>query len=268
MNQQTLQLLTGLEQIARAQNEVGKGTLQDVLKTQIEADKLGAEIGNLEHSRHSLMAQFKAALGMTAKDPEPPVPSEFVSTELDLTDEELFDKALAANLQLKGMEAEIRQAEASIRLVRKERVPDFSAGSEVDVKASPFVWNPQLSMSLPIWRDKIAAEIAEAQANKRGGRGAFDCGPNLAGGGFRRKESHVSGGESEFERARRAVGPTRAAIIGYHAGGVFVRAVGVPGCDRCRAGIARSASGTGGSADATGDCVGGAFADYFWRVTG
>jgi len=147
--------------------------LQDVLKTQIEADKLGAEIANLEHSRHSLMAQFKAALGMTADDPAPPVPSEFVSTELDLTDEELFDKALAQNLQLKAMEAEIRRAEASIQVARKGRVPDFSVGGEVDVKAAPIVWNPQLSMTLPIWRDKIAAEIAEAQEKKRAAEARF-----------------------------------------------------------------------------------------------
>jgi outer membrane protein TolC len=167
VNQQTLQLLDGLEQIAGAQNETGKGTLQDVLKTQIEADKLASEIANLEHSRHSLLAQFKAALGMTPNEPTPPVPSGFVSTELNLTDEEVFAKALAQNLQLKGMEAEIRQAEASIRLARKDRVPDFSAGGEVDVKAAPVIWNPQLSMTLPIWRDKIAAEIAEAQENKR-----------------------------------------------------------------------------------------------------
>jgi cobalt-zinc-cadmium efflux system outer membrane protein len=167
VNQQTLQLLTGLEQIARAQNETGKGTLQDVLKIQIEADKLGAEIANLEHSRHSLMAQFKAALGMAANDPAPPVPREFVSSELDLTDDQLFDKALAQNLQLKAMAAEIRRAEASLLVARKDRVPDFSVGGEVDVKAAPVMWNPQLSMTLPIWRDKIAAEIAEAQEKKR-----------------------------------------------------------------------------------------------------
>ena len=173
VNQQTLQLLMGLEQIASAQNETGKGTLQDVLKTQIEAERLASEIANLEHSRHSLLAQFKAALGMTPNDPEPAVPSGFVSTELDLTDDEIFDRALAQNLQLKGMEAEIRQAEASLRLARKERVPDFSVGGEVDVKAAPVIWNPQLSMTLPIWRDKIAAEIAEAQENKRAAEARF-----------------------------------------------------------------------------------------------
>jgi outer membrane protein TolC len=167
VNQQTLQLLTGLEQIARAQNEVGKATLQDVLRAQIEAEKSRTEIVDLEDSRHALMAQFKAALGLSGPDPEPPLPFEFVSTPLDLTDEQLFDTALARNPGLKAMEAEVRRAEASLQVARKERVPDFSAGGEVDLKAAPVVWNPQLSMTLPLWRDKIAAEIAEAQANKR-----------------------------------------------------------------------------------------------------
>jgi cobalt-zinc-cadmium efflux system outer membrane protein len=168
VNQQTLQLLTSLEQIARAQNEVGKSTLQDVLRAQIEKEKLGNEIGNLEDSRRSLMAQFKGALGMTRTNPDPPLPADFISTPLDFTDEQLFTTAMARNSQIKSMEAEVRRADASLRLAHKERVPDFSAGGEVDVKAAPVVWNPQLSMTLPIWRDKIAAEIAEAQASKRG----------------------------------------------------------------------------------------------------
>jgi outer membrane protein TolC len=167
VDQQTLQLLNSLEQIARVQNEVGKATLQDVLRAQIEAEKLRTEIGNLEDSRHSLMAQFKGTLGMGVKDPDPPLPATFVSTPLDLTDEQLLDTALARNPDLKAMEAEVRRADASLRVAYKERVPDFTVGGEVDVKAAPVVWNPQLSMTLPIWRDKIAAEIAEAQANKR-----------------------------------------------------------------------------------------------------
>jgi outer membrane protein TolC len=167
VNRETLQLVTDLEQIARAENETGKGTLQDVLRTQSEEIKLRAEIANLHETHRALMAQFKAALGMTVNDPEPPVPSEFTAEPPDLTDEQLLEKALARNLQLKAMEAEIKGAEASIEVARKSRVPDFSAGGEVDVKAAPVIWNPQLSMTLPIWRDKIAAEIAAAQANKR-----------------------------------------------------------------------------------------------------
>jgi outer membrane protein TolC len=141
--------------------------LQDVLRTQSEELKLRATIANLHETHRALLARFKAALGMTPSDPEPPVPERFVTVSLDLSDEQLFEKAMARNFQLKAMGAEIKGAEASIELARKGRVPDFSVGGEVDVKAAPVIWNPQLSMTLPIWRDKIAAEIAAAQANKR-----------------------------------------------------------------------------------------------------
>ncbi len=170
VNRETLQLLSDLEKLARAQNEVGKVTLQDVLRAQIEQDRLRTEIANLEDSRSSLLAQFKAALGMKAEEPAPPMPQRFESTSLDLTADKLFETALAQNPRLKAMEAEVRAAEASIILAQKARLPDFNLGFMADVKMNPtlyrFPGNPG-TMSLPIWRDKIAAQIAEAQANKR-----------------------------------------------------------------------------------------------------
>ena len=166
VNRQTLALLAELEALARAQNEVGQATLQDVLRAQIEQEKLQTETINLEDSRHVLLAQFKAALGLHAEQADPPVPTEAVFTET-LWNEESLAIALNQNPKLKAMEAEIRVADASIRVAGKEKIPDFSVGGEVDVKASPFIWNPQFSMTLPIWRDKLAAELASAQAGKR-----------------------------------------------------------------------------------------------------
>jgi len=65
------------------------------------------------------------------------------------------------------MEAEVRMADASLRVAHKAKVPDFSAGIEADVKAYPVMVRPSFGVSLPIWRDKIAAQISEAQADKR-----------------------------------------------------------------------------------------------------
>jgi cobalt-zinc-cadmium efflux system outer membrane protein len=167
VNRETLGLLSELEKLALAQNEVGKVTLQDVLRAQIEQDRLRTVIANLEDSRHSLMAQFKAALGLKAEDPAPPLPQHFESTSLDLTPEQLLETALARNQRLKAMEADVRAAEASILLARKNQFPDFSLGLRADVKVNPTLYRPLGTVSLPIWRDKIAAQIAEAQANKR-----------------------------------------------------------------------------------------------------
>jgi outer membrane protein TolC len=170
VNNETLTLLTGLEELARSQNEVGKVTLQDVLRAQIEQDRLATDIANLEDSRAPLMAQFKAALGLNAEDPDPPLPSRFESTPLDMTPEQIFATAIAHNHRLKAMEADVRAAEAAISLARRSIFPDFNLGFMVDVKMNPtlyrFPGNPG-TMSLPIWRDKIAAQIAEAQATKR-----------------------------------------------------------------------------------------------------
>ncbi len=170
VDRETLQLLSDLEKTARAQNETGKVTLQDVLRAQIEQDSLTTEIANLDDSRAALLAQFKAALGLGAGDPAPPMPGRFESTALDLSADQVFAAALAQNTQLKAMAADVRAAEASILLAQRSRLPDFTLGFMADVKANPTLYrlpgNPG-TISLPIWRDKIAAQIAEAQAGKR-----------------------------------------------------------------------------------------------------
>ena len=167
VNRQSLALLTGLEALARTQDEVGKATLQDVLRAQIEQEKLRNETANLEDSRHVLMAQFKAALGLAYNQPDPGIPVRVGTVESGTNDAAWFDAALKQNPRLRELAAEIKVAEAQIAVARKDKVPDFSAGVEADVKASPVMWNPQFSMTLPVWRDKLAAEMAAAKDAKR-----------------------------------------------------------------------------------------------------
>jgi len=166
VNRETLKLLADLETSARAQNEVGRATLQDVYRAQIEQDQLTTEIANLEDSRGPLLAQLKGALGLGRNQADPPQPNRFESTPLNLSGEALLDAAFARNPRLKAMEAEVRLAEASIGVARKSSIPDFSVGLQAEVYRPPFYW-PQAGMSLPIWRDKVAAQLAAAQAGKR-----------------------------------------------------------------------------------------------------
>jgi len=167
INHQTLELNGELEEIARAQNVAGKVTLQDVYRAQIEQDQLATEIENLEDSRRPLIVQLKGALGLTRDQNDPPPPKQFESTPLNLNGDALLDTAFARNPRLKTMEADVRMAEAAIALARKSKVPDFALGLKADAKASPTMFRPEAGMTLPIWRDKIAAQIAQAQAGKR-----------------------------------------------------------------------------------------------------
>ncbi len=174
INRQTLGLLADLENIARAQNEVGKGTLQDVYRAQIEHDQLTTDLTNLEDSRRPLLAQFKAALGLTPGQSDPPVPAKLENSALDINENDLFATAFARNPQLKAMESDVRLAEASIVQARKTSVPDFSAGLQAEVYEPPFYW-PQASMTLPVWRDKVAAQITAAQAGQRAATARLDA---------------------------------------------------------------------------------------------
>jgi len=176
VDREMLQLLFELERIARARNETGQATLQDVYRAQIESDRLKTEIVNLEDSRQSLGAQFKAALGFARGQPDPPRPVRFEATTLDLSPEQILDTAFMRNPQLKAMEAEVRQAQASLDLARKSKLPDVTIGSSVDVKANPWLYWPQATVTLPIWRDKIAAEIAAAQAGRRAAQARLTAG--------------------------------------------------------------------------------------------
>jgi cobalt-zinc-cadmium efflux system outer membrane protein len=163
----TLTLLAELESLARAQNEVGKVTLQDVLRAQIEQDRLRSDLANLEDSRDAFLAEFKASLGLTADAPAPPVPLTFESTPLDSTTEKNLAMALVTNKRVRALSAAIRAADAAVAAAYKARNPDFTLGLMADVKMNPVLYRPLGTLTLPIWRDKIMAQIAEAQANKR-----------------------------------------------------------------------------------------------------
>jgi len=139
-----------------------------VLRAQIEQERVKSTIANLEDARAPVLAKFKAALGLAPDQPDPPaMATPFPSTPLDLDTGRLLAEALARNPELQGMAAEIRLAESGIKLARLTAVPDFTAGLEADFKMNPVLLRPRADMTLPIWRDKIAADIAAAQAGKR-----------------------------------------------------------------------------------------------------
>jgi outer membrane protein TolC len=131
---------------------------------------------------------------LTPKQAGPPVPAHFEVGGENPDADELFRFAFAHNPQLAAMEADVRAAEAGIAMAYKERVPDFSLGLMADVKASPTMFRPLAGMTLPVWRDKLAAELAQAQANELAAKsrlkaGQIDLAVNFAGKSFAYREN-------------------------------------------------------------------------------
>lgn len=167
VQREALALLADAESLAEQQVGAGRGTVQDVLRAQIERERMINRIENLEDSRSVLEGEFRAAMGHRPGDAMLPLPSAFEPGPAPPAADEVLAMAAARNPRLRVIEAEVRRGEAMLDLARASRSPDFSAGIEADLKASPVMWRPSASMTLPVWRDKIEAEIAGAQAEKR-----------------------------------------------------------------------------------------------------
>ena len=111
-------------------------------------------------------ARFKSALGLAPGESDPPWPHPALTATPLPTEDELWRRVSATNPELAKMRAMVDMTIAGVEVARKAGTPDFSAGAMVDLKASPLMVRPTGSVSLPIWREKIAAGIAAAEARR------------------------------------------------------------------------------------------------------
>jgi outer membrane protein, heavy metal efflux system len=129
VNAEMVTLLEDLEKLAQSRTEVGKGSLQDLLRTQMEKERLQTELESLRDSREWYITQYKSSLGLGAGEPAPPQPRAFESSPLSTSGDQILATALAGNPRLKAMEADVRRAEAAIVQAQRTRIPDFALGA-------------------------------------------------------------------------------------------------------------------------------------------
>ena len=137
---------------------------------QIRLENLAAQ----HHAHHAAVAdrllaarvRFKSALGLAPADPDPIWPQPALAATSLPTEDELWRRASATNPELAKMRAMVDMAIAGIEVAHRAGTPDFSLGAMADFKANPLMIRPTATVSLPIWRDKIAANIAAAEARR------------------------------------------------------------------------------------------------------
>jgi outer membrane protein TolC len=141
------------------------GSLDQLTQLLNEAGRLRLDIANLEDERGVLRTGFKTALGLARAAPDPAWPVQFVPSPSPAPDEDAFwPAAIAANPRLGEMRAMVEMTVAQVALEEKARTPDFAAGLMADLKMNPVLWRPLAEVTLPVWREKISAAIAAAQA--------------------------------------------------------------------------------------------------------
>lgn len=148
------------------------GGMMASLTTQVELQDMIAEhVAEHDSASGRLAAartRFKSALGLLPTDPDPAWPDAKLSATPLPPEDELWRRTLAANPDFARMRAMVEMTVAGVEVARRTGSPDYSLGLMVDLKASPVMFRPTASVSLPIWREKIASTIAGAEARRDG----------------------------------------------------------------------------------------------------
>jgi outer membrane protein, heavy metal efflux system len=177
-----LELLARLEAIwqksigtARARYESGEGAQSDVLRAQLELNRIRQRRWGLQADETTRIQTLNRLRGHPLDEPIPttarvrelPVPT-VPAAEAAVADAEARSPELAA------ARAAVAQADAAVNLARRERFPDLSVNLGVMPRGSlEPMWTASVSVGLPIWSGrKQGRAVAESSARSlASGRG-------------------------------------------------------------------------------------------------
>jgi len=176
INQEVKELISNTEKIAELQYATGTGNQQDVLQAQIELARINNEITTLERLKETAMASLNKILNRSASAPLG-VPSEITIKPLASTLEQLTERAMEHNPELKAAGLEIDKNKRFIDLANKQFYSDFMVSAEYDRYSyrpgglpGKNGWAAGIGINIPLWQEKYKAAVREAEAQTRASR--------------------------------------------------------------------------------------------------
>ncbi|HUU82542.1 MAG TPA: TolC family protein [Phycisphaerae bacterium] len=120
-------LLEDLEQVVRAEYKTGEAGYSEVIRAQVELEKLEDSLRALVDLRGPIVARLNAALNRPAHA-DLPFPQDAPQERIDAGDKEILAWADEANPELKALDHEIAQRRSAVDLAGLACVPDFTVG--------------------------------------------------------------------------------------------------------------------------------------------
>ena len=151
---ETLRILRDIANTARTMYSVGQGRQPDVLRAQVEIARMTEDITRMRTERVSAAARLNALLAVdpSAQVGSPGRPS-FPDTLPHL--DSLLAEAARNRPMVQAAEAEVRAANAGVRLARREIWPDFQFGVQYGQRpmdgATDRMLSLMLGMNVPIF---------------------------------------------------------------------------------------------------------------------
>ncbi|MDP2876725.1 MAG: TolC family protein [Holophaga sp.] len=156
-------------EITRVRYEVGQGAQADLLRAQLEQNRLRQTRISLQSEERVLLAALNRLRGLK---PEEAIPT--TARIMDLMPQTTslvawIDRAEKESPELQAARIGIKQAERSLDLARRDRFPDFAVSAGVMPRGSlDPMWQVGVSISLPIWsKQKQQRAVSEQEIRRR-----------------------------------------------------------------------------------------------------
>jgi outer membrane protein TolC len=220
------------EQLRLAQQLVSVSSSRYASGTGLQADVLRAEVevARVRSARQSLAAQIRAAeamlnasLGRSVQDPVPELQHDARHDEPPAVPATL-ERALRSRPELIAAAAEVDRASAEIEVMRAMYKPMATVRIG---RASTMAEGPgamlMIGVSVPIWRERLRAGVAEARAMERMANADLEGMRTMVEGEAMAARESVSAARTqvlvlESEVLPRALKATDAALAGYASG--------------------------------------------------
>ncbi len=168
---------------------------QDVLRARIEADRLDDRRVQLQRQKQVAQADLSALLHRPVER-SPEVENSYGRQSLDIQLDELIGMAGTCNPSLAGLIAQIARDREKSRLACLQQYPDFQLGANWLMISDNNALSPvatgndnfgfTLGVTLPIWRQKIRAGVAEASHQTQSSVGLLESEKDSVAGKMRR----------------------------------------------------------------------------------
>lgn len=168
-------LLQQFSEISEARYRVGQGAQQDILKAQVEVSRLLDRLATLRRERDTALARINTLLYRPPDAPVGPMP-EVSKPRFDWTLDQLYQKAVTSNPDVRINRREIDRDELAVSLAKKSFYPDFEVEfSYFNRRDLPEMYGLMFKAKVPLyfWR-KQRPELESATASLLGQRRQYD----------------------------------------------------------------------------------------------
>jgi len=166
-------LLEYFEEVARSKYEAGTALHADVIKAQVELDRLRDRLRTLQDVKQPTLARLNAALNRRA-DALLPWPTNFPPAQISTNTPALVQRLIESNPELKSLDYLAAKDKANIALAKKEFYPDVTLGADYIVTGPASMPNTPdsgqdaviagFSINIPLWWGKYRAGVREAES--------------------------------------------------------------------------------------------------------